>query len=321
MTVPSEAPRGGLGRLIAAGVLFGLAAPIALAALPLAALLLVSRPRSAGELLVAGVAGGFALWWLLVPGALPEQMLRAAAVVGTAAFVGATLWTKWAFTHRALLAASIAVVAVSALLLLLGSSWEELRWWVEHQAGLSVRAVIGMIAAGMGGETSIPLFAVEIEEMEAWLGTIIRWMADFFPAVTMLELLGGFAFATAVYGRTARRPRCVPLSPLRQFRFNEHLGWAAVIPLAVILLPKLAAAKLAAANVLLIACALYALRGLAVAAFGFALLGTGGFFLWAVLAVIFFLMLPVVVGGSILVGVLDAGLNLRRRWTTPPASR
>jgi hypothetical protein len=84
--------------------------------------------------------------------------------------------------------------------------------------------------------------------------------------------------------------------------------------------PKLAAAKLAAANVLAVAAALYGVRGIAVASYGLAMIGAGGFFLWAALVAILLLMLPFVVGGAILLGVLDAGLNLRRRWSEP-ASR
>jgi hypothetical protein len=125
------------------------------------------------------------------------------------------------------------------------------------------------------------------------------------------------AIATAIYHRAAKNPTGPPLRRFRLFRFSEHLGWVAVGSLLAILIPKLAAVKLTAANILLVVGALYALRGAAVAAFGIALAGGMNFFLWALFSVIFFMMLPVFVGGAILLGVIDTGVDFRRRWTAP----
>jgi uncharacterized protein YybS (DUF2232 family) len=91
------------------------------------------------------------------------------------------------------------------------------------------------------------------------------------------------------------------------------LGWAAAIPLIVVLVPWLTAAKAAAANFLLVAAALYAFRGLAVGAFVLQLLGAGGVVVWLVTALVLFFLLPVLVGGAIVLGVVDSGLDLRRR--------
>jgi hypothetical protein len=92
------------------------------------------------------------------------------------------------------------------------------------------------------------------------------------------------------------------------------LGWAAIIPLAVLLLPIFAGARLIALNLVAFVGGLYMLRGIAVAAFGLQLLGRG--FLYLIAAVGVFFMLPVALGGASVLGVLDAGLDLRRRWTT-----
>ncbi|MEE8573234.1 MAG: hypothetical protein V3T20_08205, partial [Gemmatimonadota bacterium] len=84
MTLPSgRTPQGGLGRLVVATALFALVAPVASAAAPLAALLLVSRPRTTHEVVVAGVAAGLSVWWLLQPGDLPDQLLKATVVLTT----------------------------------------------------------------------------------------------------------------------------------------------------------------------------------------------------------------------------------------------
>lgn len=312
MSLPSErAPSGGLGRVVPAWVLLAVVAPVATAALPLAALIGASRSRGRRELLVAGVAAGMGLWWLLQTGELPDQFLRAAAVIATAAFVLLSVRTDVSYAHRAMLATGVAMAAASVLLYALGSSWEELRWWVEYRAGLSARALIGQGARG----GLFALSGTQLTDMERWLQTITRTLSDFAPALAALQMLAGFAIAGATYRRIASDPAGTPPGRLRDFRFTEHFGWAAVVPLAMLVVPKLAAAKLAAANLLAVAAALYAVRGIAVASYGLALIGAGGFFLWAALVAIFLLMLPFVVGGAILLGVLDAGLNLRRRWS------
>jgi hypothetical protein len=312
---PSErSPRGGLGRLVTATALFALVAPVASAAAPLAVLIVLSRPRSKAEVVVAGVAGGFSAWWLLQPGALPDQLLKATVVLTTTVFVMATVRTRAVFLHRALIALGCATVGTTVLLSILGSSWGELRWWVEHQTGLEARIVAGQLGA-MSSTGTGPLGS--FEQVEAWLSTMVQLAADYYPAVVTLEILAGLAVATAIYHRVARYPRGLPLGRFRLLRFSEHLGWVAVVSLAAVLVPKLAAVKLTAANILVVVGTLYALRGAAVAAFGLALAGGMNFFLWLLLAVIFLLMLPVVVGGTILLGVLDTGLDFRRRWTAP----
>ncbi|UCF39877.1 MAG: hypothetical protein JSW43_09030 [Gemmatimonadota bacterium] len=313
MTPPSErAPHGGLGRLVAGAIAFALVAPLALAALPLAALLLGSSPRTRGETVTAGIAAGVSAWWLLGLGELPDQMVRAAAVLTTAFFVVATFRTQLSVIHRGLVAVTGAAAGVVALLAALGSSWGELQWWVARRASHTARILMGQIWF-----TRADPAPEALQQLEAWLGTVVQFLSDFFPAVTLLQLLAGLALATAVYERVALRPVGVPPRRLRDFRFNEHLGWAVVVPLIVVLIPKLGAFKAAAANILLASGALYALRGAAVAVFGLQLVGAGGTFLTALLAVIFLLVLPAALGGAILLGVLDAGLDLRRRWTPP----
>lgn len=299
-----------------AWVLLAVVAPVATAAVPLAALIGASRSRGGRELLVAGVAAGIGMWWLLQAGELPDQFLRASVVIATAACALLSLRTAMSYAHRSMLATGLAIAGASALLYALGSSWEELRWWVEYRAGLSARALIGQAAQG----GLLGLSGTQLAELERWLQTFTRTLADFAPALAALQLLAGFGIAGATYRRITSAPVGTLPGRLRDFRFTEHLGWVAVVPLALLVVPKLAAAKLVAANVLAVAAAMYAVRGIAVASYGLAMVGAGGFFLWAALVAILLLMLPFVVGGAILLGVLDAGLNLRRRWREP-ASR
>ena len=320
MTLPSgRTPQGGLGRLVVATALFALVAPVASAAAPLAALLFVSRPRTTHEVVVAGVAAGLSVWWLLQPGDLPDQLLKATVVLTTTVFVVMTIRTRISFVHRALLALGGATVGVSVLLAILGSSWGELRWWVEHRSGLVVRELTARFGAmsDPGSDTGAGISSATADQLEAFFGTFVSLTADYFPAVMTLVLLAGLAIATTIYHRVAGNLVGLPLGRFRLFRFSEHLGWVTIVSLLAVLIPKLAAAKLTAANILVVVGTLYAVRGAAVAAFGMALVGGGNFFLWALFAVIFFIMLPVFVGGAILLGVFDTGVDFRRRWTAP----
>jgi hypothetical protein len=327
MSPPSERRPGRSPRLIglvAAAVGFGIFAPAALFTMPLAALLMASQPRTTSEYAVAALAGGFAFWWLVTPGDLPDQLVRAAALFTTLAFTLSTLRTRASVTHRCLHAVAVAGAAVTGLLVFLGSSWGELRWWVAHRTGLAARSLMGLMWSATpvtaNGNSSTPEHPA-LEQLQQWFAEVVVIVADFYPALLALEIMVGLALATAVYHRVARHPRGVPLAEFRNFRFSEHLGWAAAIPLIVVLIPKLAAAKVAAANLVVVAAALYGLRGIAVAAYGLQAVGAGGIFLTILLASIFVLLMPIVLAGAVVLGVVDAGLRLRERWGMKTAAK
>ena len=324
-------PRGGLGRLVWRAAALTLAGFLALAilpltvtlvavtAIPLATLLAGRASRTRAETMTLAGCVGFALWWLLQLGELPGQLTRAAAIFAALAFVTATRWTRLTVTHRALTAAAVAIGGVTALLFALGSSWSELRWWVEFRVGLAARSVIGGLwtvsASAGGGQITDP------GKIETLLHSAVSLAAAFYPALTVLVILTGLALASRTYHWVAPAPKGVGPGRFKDFRFSEHLGWAVIIPLVVVLIPKLAAAKTAAANVLLVAAVFYGLRGVAVAAFLAEMAGGVGFLLSALLAVIMFVMLPVVAGGAVVLGVLDTGVDFRRRLKIrPPAS-
>src|SRR2546425_2002350 len=226
MTASLEAPpRGGLGRLVVVAVVFGLFAPAPLFGIPLAALLVASRAETRVEWVVATVGGGLSLWWLLLPGELPEQVVRTAAVLSAAASVAASLGTRATFIHRALLAVAVATLAIATLFLFHGWSWDELRWWVEYRTGYATRLAFDQLraAGGAGGVAS--------DQLDAWVSGSVAFVANNFPALVALQIVGGLALAAALYYRLASRPRGLAPGPPSEFRVTEHLGWAAAIPL------------------------------------------------------------------------------------------
>jgi hypothetical protein len=238
-------------------------------------------------------------------------MVRAAAVLAAVAFVVASRYTRLSFTHRALAAFAVAALAVTVLFGLLGLTWDEVTWWVAHRTRHETQLLIGPLR-GLGGTGEFD------RQLDAWIASSTQLTTRCFPALLALQLFAGLALATALHHRIAQRPVGAPLGRLAEFRFTEHLGWAAAIPLLVLLIPRLAVAKVAATNLLVITGALYALRGIAVAAFGAGLAGNTTLTM-GLIAGAAFLMLPVMLAAAVLLGVLDAGLDLRRRWSKPPA--
>lgn len=309
--MPLEQPRGrGVGRLAFASLAFAVFAPVGLCLVPLGALLAVSRPRTRSDIAVAALICGLALLWLLQPGDPPDQLTRAVAVIGGATFVLATAYSRSSVTHRALLAVTTSAVALVLLFPVLGWSWDAIHWWVEHRTGFAVRLALGQLgaaaAAGQG--------AASVSELERWFEGGVRMLADQYGAMLALQLLAGLGLAAAIYYRAGRQPWGPPPGRFRDFRFSEHLGWLGVIALVVVLIPRLAAAKGAALNLLVVTGVLYGLRGVAVTAFGVALMGGAGCGTAALFGLVTLFALPAVAAGAIVLGVVDARMDLRKRW-------
>jgi hypothetical protein len=294
-------------------VWYGLAAPLAVIALPLAILVLLAGPRTFRARLAAGVAGGFALWWLLGPGELPEQTLRAAALMASVAFAVLSRRTEWSSTHRALTALALALLGTGACFLLFGWSWDRLHWWIAFRTGPALRLLLSGAAARSGGEAAP--FGGGGRDFERLLDQIVTGSADLFPAALALQLLASLVVAAVLAARIVGQGAGRPPGRLTDFRFSEHLGWLLVLAVAALLLPGLSAARLVALNLLVVIGALYGLRGFAVLAYGIRAM-KGGAFLYAAALLAILFVLP----GVVLLGVLDAGLNLRRRWSAPPGA-
>jgi hypothetical protein len=140
------------------------------------------------------------------------------------------------------------------------------------------------------------------------LNDLVRTSADLFPAVLALQLLVCLALAVVVVTRLGRVRFGRPFGPLAEFRFSEHLGWLLAVAIVLLIVPGLSLARPLAVNLLVVMAALYAVRGMAVVLSGLKAVRAGPI-LYGVAAMAVFFVLP----GTVLLGVLDAGLNLRRR--------
>jgi hypothetical protein len=302
-------------------MLYGLAAPLAVIALPLAILLVLAGPRSRGARFAGGFAGGLGLWWLLGAGDLPDQVIRAAALMTAIAFAALSRRVSWSFTHRALAAIAFAAAGVIASFIAFGWSWGRLHWWAEFRIGPILR-LAGVAAANRDGSAGLMQSPGGFEQT---MELTTRFLADAFPAFIALQVLFGLVIAALLARRLVGEAAGVPPGPLAEFRFSEHLGWLLVLAIATLLftgvagsraapqaLTVLGGARVLAVNLLVVIGTLYGLRGVAVILFGIRAL-KGGVFLYLAAALAVFFVLP----GVVLLGVLDAGLNLRRRWLPP----
>lgn len=286
-----------------------LATPVALVALPAVGLLAAAGARSRRALLLGVPAGVIAGWWLLQPGDLPDQVMRAALVFSATTFAAASRRTALTFTHRALLAVAVAALGVAAGFLLFGWSWERLHWWVAFRTGAMLRLVLSatMVTAEPG---AVDLDRPDFDEV---LDDLVRTSADLYPAALALQLMVCLALAVLVVRRMGGVTIGRPFGRLAEFRFSEHLGWLLAGSLVLFVVPGLGAARPLAVNVLVVMAVLYGLRGIAVVLNGLKAAQAGPILYGlAALAVLF--VLP----GTVLLGVLDAGLNLRRK--RPPRS-
>jgi hypothetical protein len=286
-----------------------LAGPVALVALPLAALLLAVRGRRPAATAIALLAGLLGLVWLLATGDLPEQAVRAAALLATVTYVLCSLRTDWTVTHRALLAIGVAVAGVALAFVAFGWSWHRLTWWVAFRTSPALRLLLaGMTVStpdGVGVDLDRPDF-------DATLDDLVRISAELFPATIALQIFAGLLLATVLVPRLAGATVGRPPGRLIEFRFSEHLGWLLALGILVVLLPGLGPARPLGLNLLVVMGALYGIRGAAVILAGIRAV-RGGPLLYLAAALAVFFLLP----GVVLLGVLDAGLNLRRPRRPP----
>lgn len=270
---------------------------------PLAGLLLLSRPATTREWVVAGACLAWSAWWLAQVGGLGAQVARAAAVLLSGSFLVLTLWRPSNAVGRALAATAGAGLALAVWMGRLGIGWTRLLSGISQELSVYQTALRADWAAAGA--------APELADEAAGL---MHASAQLFPGLLMIAGIAGIRLAWTWYHRVAVRPLGPAPAPFPAFGFNDQLVWGWIAAIGLALVPGSATARLVAANLLLVLVALYAARGLAVFR---AQTGRISAPVVIVVALVAMFLLPFVVGGLTVLGLADTWLDFRRRHATP----
>jgi hypothetical protein len=279
--------------LVLVTITFSVINPVQLVAIPLALLLVGLPPRPVPVVLLAA-----ALVALLFVGPRDSFWYAErgwALLLGGWFVLALVVWPGATFIARAV-AATGAAMASAALLIKGRGGWAEL----DHSIASHYREVAESVGRSWPGA---PLDA---ERFVAWAGDL---PARLFPSLLGIASLAALALAYWTYRRLTGAGR--PLGRLVEFRFPDVLVWVLIGGLVLLLAPAADWATRVGANLVVFMGALYALRGLGViVALVLALVGTKVVVLMA-LGVVALLLYPIVVAGTLLVGVSDTWLDLR----------
>jgi hypothetical protein len=302
--------RSGCGAPVAltvVAVMLWMTQPGLLLLMPLGLLLIAAPPRKpllvllGVLLLVGGLTGpaGDVLWWFARGWAL---------ILGALFLVLTVLRPQSSFLDRAL-GTVLGTAVAAAGLLAVWSGWRSVDLTVAQRFREGARAAEQQFA---------PTFTARNWGTEP-LQAIYRY-ADFqslvFPALLALASLAALGVAWWLWRRLTVRD-ANPLSSLPEFRFRDELVWLVVAAVLLLILPLGEFATRAGSNLATFMVALYALRGLAVIV---ALFGVPGPFyvLFGLLAM--FLLFPIVIATTVVLGLTDTWMDLRS-WARPSGPR
>jgi hypothetical protein len=286
-------------------LLYLLVAPPVFLLGPLAGLLLLSRPSTLRESLWLGASAAWMAIWLWQPGGVAVQSLRAVGVLATGAFVALSLASRRPVFQRAFVASAAAFAALGLWCTAFGIGWSRLEAAVGRELAQALGEVARQAQAAAGAEAAAPFWQAA-EAARGW--------ASLVPGVVFVQAVLGLILGFALHHAVARRPLGEPPGRFASFRFSDQLVWLPVAGLSLALLPPEGAARDLGANLLLVAVALYAARGMAIVRSGAGRVGAPATTAAALAAFVF---LPFVVGGLTLLGLADTWLDFRRRMATP----
>lgn len=276
-------------------------------------LLLVSRPSTRREWIALGIAVPLLVLSLAGVGGLFQQFVRASGVLLTGAFVVAMLIRPGAVFPRAALAVGLAAAAALVWGERLGFGWPQVQTAAAHETSAFFSAQAAAAASqGAAGDAARQLFTELAERGGA--------VAALFPAILVLAAVAGLALAWRLYQELASRPIARTDGSFAGFRFGDQLVWIPVLALAVLVLPlgdRLGeiSLRVLAQNVLLVAVALYCVRGLAVF---WTIARAAPRAIVLVLTLVALFLSPFAVSGLALLGLADSWLDFRRRAAPPP---
>jgi hypothetical protein len=268
-------------------------------------LLLLLAARGFGNVLGGAVAGLVVLIVAGGRGGLEDGLWYAergwAIVLGGVFTAFSLIKPTWRLTSRALAATATTAVFVGGLLLIRGEAWMRMDAAVGRLVQSELDATVQMLTA-LGGSSAVT------QETLAIMQDLASVRVAVFPALLALESIAALGVAWWARARLLG-DRDRGLSPLRDFRFNDHLVWVLVLGLLLLVLQSGGAARLGS-NALVLMGALYALRGAAVFVFVSGGMSLFGYVAFALLLV---LVPPVTLGTAALIGIGDTWLDLRSR--------
>ncbi len=267
--------------------------------IPLAALLLVSRPATVREWVWLAGALAWSVLWLARAGGLGEQFARAATVLVAGSFLALTLWRPSNRLSHALAATGVAALGLAVWMYGLGLPWSALRTAIENEQAAFQSAMRGRWL-GLAGAA----------DLSAQMSAMADTVSTLYPALLALSAIAGLRLTWVWYHRIAGRPVGPPPAPFTAFGFSDQLVWGWVVGLGMALVPGPEPVRLIGANLLLVWGALYASRGLAVLAAGAARTPR---IVLVTLALVTLVLLPFVLCGLTIVGLADTWLDFRRR--------
>lgn len=281
---------------------------------PLAVLLILSRPRTAREWIWIAVLIAALIVWLRLPDSLSQQTVRAAAAFYVGALAALTLAGVRSLASRAMIAATIAAVAMVAWFVALHLRFADLQSDIVNQSWTAWRQLAGNLPATPPAGSGDLLQDTQATDIARRIAASLSAMAILFPALLTLIALGGTWLAWDDYQHIAQTPLAPAASPMGEFRFNDHLVWLLLAAVALTLLHPSTTANLVAWNVLVVVLAFYCLRGLAITA---TMTRSAPPLFVAFLVVIMLLTLAFAMVGFVLVGIADTWLDFRRRMQPP----
>jgi hypothetical protein len=270
---------------------FSVIYPLPLMLVPMALLMVALPPRAPRLLGFAAVLLALAFWG---PHGALWSVERGWPLVLSGWFVVAVLvWPDRPFLPRALVATA-ATVATVALLVAGFGSWAELDWAIASQYRELAGSLAGSWPGGVSGQ--VVELAVDVQ-------------TRLYPAFLAVASVAALGVAWWAYTRLSWTGRT--LGRLTEFRFPDTLLWLLIAGLALMVLPLDGWSTRLGSNLLFFMGALYVLRGLAVVvALVLGLVG-GQVPVLIALGVVGLLLYPIVVAGTLLLGVTDTWLDLR----------